>query len=185
MVRDAGAKVGEGVKIDTFNVHGDMSLLTLGDNVVIHRGVTLHVAAPLEIGSDSTIRENITIAPAHGRKEYPPSKIGSHVFLGPNSIIDLTGGLEIGDYTLMGDYLIIETHDHQMARSQLIQAQDIKPITGTSIGRDVFAGANCMVLPGVKVAEGAVIGGGAVVTKDVEPYTIVAGVPAKKIGERK
>jgi len=53
-----------------------------------------------------------------------------------------------------------------------------------SIGNDVWIGAGASILRGVKIGDGAVIGAGAVVTKDVEPYSIVAGVPAKKIGQR-
>jgi len=51
------------------------------------------------------------------------------------------------------------------------------------IEKDAWLGAGVIVLPGVKIGEGAIIGAGAVVTKDVEPFTIVGGVPAKKIGE--
>ena len=53
-----------------------------------------------------------------------------------------------------------------------------------TIGNDVWIGAGASILRGVKVGDGAVIGAGAVVTKDVEPYSIVVGVPAKKVGQR-
>lgn len=52
------------------------------------------------------------------------------------------------------------------------------------IGDRVWIGYRAIVLPGVTIGEGAVIGAGAIVTKDVEPFAIVAGNPAKKIGER-
>ena len=52
------------------------------------------------------------------------------------------------------------------------------------IGNDIWIGARVTILPGVHVGDGSVIGAGAVVTKDVEPYSIVAGNPAKKIGSR-
>ena len=52
------------------------------------------------------------------------------------------------------------------------------------IGDRVWIGYRAIILPGVQIAEGAVVGAGAVVTKNVEPYTIVAGNPARKIGER-
>jgi serine acetyltransferase len=52
------------------------------------------------------------------------------------------------------------------------------------IGNDVWIGDRAMILPGVSIGDGAVIGGGSVVTKSVEPYEIWAGNPAKKIGER-
>jgi acetyltransferase-like isoleucine patch superfamily enzyme len=52
------------------------------------------------------------------------------------------------------------------------------------IGDRVWIGYHAIILPGIKIGEGAVVGAGAVVTKDVEPYTIVAGNPARKIGGR-
>ncbi|HTJ55939.1 MAG TPA: DapH/DapD/GlmU-related protein [Devosiaceae bacterium] len=55
---------------------------------------------------------------------------------------------------------------------------------GVSIGHDTWIGHGATILPGVKIGDGAVVGSGAVVTRDVEPYTIVAGVAAKPIRER-
>ena len=56
--------------------------------------------------------------------------------------------------------------------------------TSTKIGNDVWIGTNALIKSGLKIGDGAVIGAGAIVTKDVEPYAIVAGVPAKLIGYR-
>ena len=52
------------------------------------------------------------------------------------------------------------------------------------IGDDVWLGANVVVLPGVKIGNGAIVGAGSVVTKDVEPYTVVVGIPAVKLKDR-
>lgn len=54
----------------------------------------------------------------------------------------------------------------------------------TSIGNDVWIGTNVIVLDGVKIGDGAIIGAGSVVTQNIEPYTIVAGIPAKEIRKR-
>ena len=53
-----------------------------------------------------------------------------------------------------------------------------------NVGNDVWIGHNAIIMPGVTIGNGAIIGAGAVVTKDVEPYSVVAGVPAKKIKMR-
>lgn len=58
------------------------------------------------------------------------------------------------------------------------------PMGDTEIGHDVWIGAEAMIMPGVKVGHGAMIGARAIVTKNVEPYTIVAGNPAKPIRKR-
>lgn len=54
----------------------------------------------------------------------------------------------------------------------------------TVVGNDVWIGMNAMIMPGVKIGDGAIIGANSVVTKDIEPYTIVAGNPAKQVKER-
>lgn len=58
------------------------------------------------------------------------------------------------------------------------------PAGDTIIGNDVWIGTESMIIPGIKIGDGAVIGSRALVTKDVEPYTIVAGNPAKPIKKR-
>lgn len=56
--------------------------------------------------------------------------------------------------------------------------------TKVTIGDRAWLGSNCIVLPGVTIGKGAVCCAGCVVTKDVEPYTVVAGIPARKVNER-
>jgi len=94
--------------------------------------------------------------------------IGNKVLFGPNVTI-VTGN---HSYVLNGKYMF-DNHDKQ--------AGDDLPVT---IGDDVWVGANSTILKGVRVGDGAIIAAGAVVTKDVLPYSIVGGVPAKVIGSR-
>ena len=68
-------------------------------------------------------------------------------------------------------------------RNQFIYKQGIK-ISPTRIDDDVWIGANATILPGVHIGHGAIIGAGAVVTRDVKPYSIVCGVPAKSLAMR-
>jgi acetyltransferase-like isoleucine patch superfamily enzyme len=94
------------------------------------------------------------------------------------------GGITIGDYVLIGPNVIITSSQHKYDMKGvpiLFQGHEKKAVT---IESDVWIGANAVVLPGVTIAEGTIVGAGAVVTSDTEPYTIVGGAPATKIGER-
>lgn len=111
--------------------------------------------------------------------------IGDYVGINQDTIIHCRGGVTIGSHVFMGQRVIINTGDHEFEdRDHLIREQPVtyKPV---SIGNDVFLGMGAMILPGVKIADGCVVAAGAVVTRDTEPYSVVAGVPAKKIKERK
>lgn len=110
---------------------------------------------------------------------------GRNLSIGPRSVInrdcylDGRGGLSIGaDVSISpGCSLITLTHDPHDPDFAVVP----KPV---SIGDHVWIGARAMILPGVEVGEGAVVGAGAVVTKPCAPYDIVAGNPARRIGER-
>lgn len=82
--------------------------------------------------------------------------------------------VEIGDYFVSAPGAYILSHD-----SSTFRHIGKYRIEKTIIGDKVYLGANAVILPGVNVGDGAIIGAGAVVSKDVEPYTVVAGVPAK------
>ena len=110
-------------------------------------------------------------------------EIGDSVFIGTGSEIDVASSVRIGAHTLIAPGVFITDHEHNIARAMRIDAQGIRsaPVV---IGEDVWLGARSIVLPGITIGDGAVIGAGAVVTKDVEPYAIVAGVPARVLGKR-
>lgn len=95
------------------------------------------------------------------------------------------GGIEIGNNVLLGPNVVISSGEHQYKDSRLpVVLQEIvhKKIT---IGNGVWIGANAVIMPGVTVAEGTVVGAGSVVTKSSEPFSIIVGVPAEKIKNRK
>ena len=106
-------------------------------------------------------------------------KIGNGVNIGWRCTIDARGDIEIGNNVVIASDSIILTADHDvndenfMARYRKIIIEDRAWICTRSI-----------VLGGVKIGEGAVVAAGSVVTKDVEAYTIVAGIPARIIGKR-
>ena len=118
------------------------------------------------------------------RKVYvmQPSRvsIGEYSHVNRGCTLDARGGLTIGNSVSVSHDVRLMTGGHD-AQSQNFCGM-FKPIT---IDDYAWLGVGCTVLQGVHIGEGAVVAAGAVVTKDVEPYTIVAGVPARKVGERR
>ena len=109
-------------------------------------------------------------------------KIGDGTIIGDNALLAAQRGLTIGKNVNLSSNVSIYSgaHDHRDPYFRSTAATT-HPIT---IGDRVWIGSNAIVLTGVTIGEGAVICAGAVVTKDVEPYTVVAGIPAKKVNER-
>ncbi|MCR5314680.1 MAG: sugar O-acetyltransferase [Bacteroidaceae bacterium] len=109
---------------------------------------------------------------------------GQHIHVGDNfhadyncTMLDLAE-IRIGNNCLIGPDVGIYTAGHRLEPEGRTLDVYGMPIT---IGNDVWIGGNSTILPGVTIGDGAVIAAGAVVTHDVEPYTIVGGVPAKVI----
>jgi acetyltransferase-like isoleucine patch superfamily enzyme len=95
------------------------------------------------------------------------------------------GRITIGDNALIGPYTVIHSGNHVYKDPNtpiFYQGFKFSPI---HIEDDVWIAANCTILAGVRIGKGAVIAAGCVVNKDVEPYTIVGGVPCRIIGIRK
>lgn len=127
----------------------------------------------VKIGKGSTLHMGI--------KFYNPRniKIGSDSIIGERCVLDGRDSLVIGDHVDLASEVMIYNSQHD------INDVNFKAITSSvEISDYVFIGPRVIILPGVKIGKGAVVGAGAVVTKDVEPFKIVGGVPAKEIGER-
>lgn len=107
----------------------------------------------------------------------------AYSYVGPGCLIN--SGVEIGRYTMIGPHVKIVGNDHVINKSGIPVIFAGRPIfKKTIIGSDVWIGANAVVICGVKIGNGAVVAAGAVVTNDVEPYSIVGGVPARFIRAR-
>ncbi len=113
---------------------------------------------------------------------YRPSgvQIGYHTVINRNVLLDGRMGLQIGNNVSISEGTAIFTLDHD-PNSPTFEERG----ASVHIGDRIFVGARAIILPGVTIGEGAVIGAGAVVPHDVDPFTIVAGVPAKPIGQRR
>lgn len=106
-------------------------------------------------------------------------RIGAGTVIGGGVELDGRGGLEIGDNVNISSEVMLWTaqHDHRDPHFAGVLAK-------VTLEDYVWLGPRVIVLPGVTVARGCVVGAGAVVTKDTEPYGIYAGVPCRRIGER-
>jgi galactoside O-acetyltransferase len=113
----------------------------------------------IEIGDDCTVNTNVQIGAASGR-----IVVGNCVMFGPNVVLRAANhGMRRGDTPMR----------HQPSTPGEILIED-----------DVWIGSNAVITADLKIARGTVIGAGSVVTSSTEPYSIVCGVPARKIGER-
>jgi acetyltransferase-like isoleucine patch superfamily enzyme len=103
---------------------------------------------------------------------------GNYVFVGRGTEFDVLEKVSVGDHTVIAPGCFITDHNHGISPDLRIdeQAAVVKPVI---IGRDVWLGAKVVVLAGVSIGDGAVVGASAVVTRDVPPMSIAAGVPAR------
>lgn len=106
------------------------------------------------------------------------------VDLAKGVLLTTDGGMKIGARTLVGYNTHILTSNHVVPPLPLKIFNAGHSKKAVIIGDDVWIGANCTILPGVNIGNGAVIAAGSIVTKDVAALTFVAGVPAKVIKER-
>ena len=110
-------------------------------------------------------------------------RMAEHVYVGAGCMINWN--VTIGRYTMLAPRVAIVGGDHRIdvANRPIIFSRRPAPVP-TVIGDDVWIGIGAVIMQGISVGRGAVIGANAVVTKDVPPYEIWVGMPAKRIGER-
>jgi maltose O-acetyltransferase len=110
-------------------------------------------------------------------------RLGARSGIGVNA--DLHGTITIGDDVMMGPGCIMVTRNHSFDRTDIpMNQQGFGEDLPIFIEDDVWLGINVTLMPGVRVGRGSIVAAGAVVTRDVPPYTIVAGVPAAVIASR-
>lgn len=110
-------------------------------------------------------------------------KIGNYSGIGKDTYVP--GGVTIGKYCMLGPEIVFYTQNHNFSRTDIPMCQQgfgsFKPIT---IEDDCWLGRRVIILPGVTIGHGSIIGAGAVVSKDIPPYSVAVGNPARVIKSR-
>lgn len=134
--------------------------MQIGSGSTLHMMGRIYDPRHIRIGCDTIIGERFSL---DGRKQLHNSE----------------GGLEIGDHVDIASEVMIWTSQHDIADPRFSAIE--KKVT---IEDYVFIGPRAIILPGVTIGKGAIVAAAAVVTKDVSPLSVVAGVPAKEISKR-
>ena len=136
------------------------------------------------LGNDVYISRLCRISSGSSEEYNGEVIIGDSVHVGQNCFIDGTGKLKIGKDSMLGHNVVFLTGNHEFKNPTIpirLQGGIPMPIV---VGEDVWLGANVIVLGDVTIGKGSVIGAGSVVTKNIPPYSVAIGVPAKVISKR-
>jgi acetyltransferase-like isoleucine patch superfamily enzyme len=156
--------------------------VSLKKNVIIYPRVKLlRYPRNINLMNNSIIKSGVHLCPCNKDSKI---SIGENTTIGFNTFIYSSKKITIGNDCLIAPFVYIVDSKHQFKLNIKINTQDNieEPII---IGDDVWIGAHSIILPGVKIANGAVIAAGSVVNKDIPANAIYGGVPAKFLKNRK
>ena len=140
--------------------------LHVGNGAVVQAGCLLHCGG-------------LDWSSGHGR-----IVLGDRSYLGHGCVLYGAGDLQIGRDVLVGPRVVITSQGHGFETPGLAVREHALVLAPVVIGDDVWIGAGAIVVPGVTIGTGAIVAAGAVVTRDVLPYEMVAGVPARHLRDR-
>ena len=159
--------------------------LRLGRSCYVGPGVSLGpdnreaINGTVEVLDSCELNQGVELNPFGGS-----IRIARRVWLGPYVGIYGHGGVEIGEETLISMHCSVLSSNHGVPPMGTLIRNAPDELRPTKIGRDVWIGANAVILGGVTIGDGAVVAAGAVVNRDVEAGAVVAGVPARLIKRR-
>ncbi len=161
-IQSMGGKIGKNVKFyeDIRIVGNSPGAIVIGDDVRILRGVTMSTT------SEGRVR------------------IGNGVHIGEGSLVFSGVGINIMDNVIIGPRNIIVDLDHRFQNLALPINQQGMVGKEINIEEDVWIASQCVIIKGVTIGKGSVIGAGSIVNKNIPPYSIAAGVPARVVKKR-
>ena len=154
--------------------------LELGRGVKIDPRAFIARGGRVSLGDQSVLRAGAMLLPSQGF-----ITIGRRSSINHYVVINGQGGVQIGDAVMIAAFVSMFAANHVFEDPSLpMLEQGISTKGGIRIEDDVWIGTHAVILDGVTIGAGSVIGAGAVVTKDVPPFSIVTGVPGKVVGKR-
>lgn len=174
---------GPGIEVEDGVHFASPRRIRLASGVTLGRGCTLRAntdsAAGISLAAGATLKDGVVLN-ANGGQVC----VGARSWLGPFCVVYGNAGVSIGCDVMIAAHTVITSVGHEHSRLDLpMRAQPLE-LGPVRIEDDVWIGAHCTVLPGVTIGRGAIVGAGAVVTRDVPPFAIVSGIPARPVGSR-
>ncbi len=173
-------------KIKDYSSHGSgefkiSDFRSAGKNIIFEKGVLAFHPENITLGNNIYIGHN-TILKAYYKNQM---QIGDNTWIGQNCFFHSAGNISIGKAVGIGPHVKILTSVHEDGDIETPVLYHPLSFKSVEIGDGSDIGTAAMIMPGVKIGEGAIVGAGSVVTKDVPAYAVVAGVPAKILRHRK
>jgi acetyltransferase-like isoleucine patch superfamily enzyme len=176
-------KMGKGTVISPYVTLRCPGQIALGNNVFIESNAVLDAkgrSSHIDLGNSVLVGKNTIFSCASAK-----ILVGEDVSVGPHCNIRAgTGPVTIGSHVTIGSNTVIISGNPSYKRLDIPMKMQVGTTKGIFIGDDIWIGVSVSIIDGVKVGNGCVIGAGSVVINDVPEYAVVAGVPAKVIGNR-
>ena len=162
--------------------------LSVGKNFIAERGAEINCISSegIQLGEKVTIGSYATIRPSnlYGGTVGMGLKIGNHSNIGPYSYIGCSGYIEIGNNVMMAPRVSLYAENHNFDSIDVPMKDQGVTTASIIIEDDCWIAANSVILAGVRIGKGSVIAAGSVIIKDVAPYSVMGGNPAKKLKKR-
>ena len=166
------------------NIKNRMIFGHYGRNVYLFPGVNIVRPQYISIGDNVTIGRgtDIYVHPTHSDWKDYMIRIGNNVHIGSHNIIGARKSIVLEDNILIGPHVMIGDHSHHYENIDIpIRLQEVTEGGPVRIERDGWIGANVFILPNVTIGRHSVVGANSVVNRDIPPYSVAVGAPARVI----